>query len=297
MYPAPFNYHRPETLQDAIGLMAKFGDDARVIAGGQSLIPMLKLRVGDMDELIDIGRLPGLASIELRGNTLHIGALARHAQIAASDVAAQIPLLRDCGGGIADKQVRNLGTIGGSVGIADPSGDWPCGLRTLDATVVCSGSSGSRSVAIADLLVDSYTTSLASDELVTEIQIPVPPANSGSAYVAFKRAASCYPTATVGVSLTMNDGVCERIRIALGAADSVPVVSEEAEAMLRGKELNKDLLQQAAEVIVSASSPVADARGSADFKRAMLRSLVVESAERAIARSHGEKIAGGHRYA
>lgn len=297
MYPAPFNYHRPETLQDAIGLLAQFGDGAKVLAGGQSLIPMLKLRMGDMNELIDISRLPDLATIEQQGSTLHIGALARHAQIAASDVAEQIPLLRECAGGIADKQVRNMGTIGGSISIADPSGDWPCGLRTLDATVICTGTNGSRTVSIADLILDSYTTSLASDELITEIQIPVPPPDSGSAYVAFKRAAAAYPTATAGVLLTMKDGVCERIRIALGAADTKPVVSEEAEAMLLGKELHRDLLEQAAEAIVSASSPTADARGSEEFKRAMLRSLVVESAERAIARSQGEKISAGHRYA
>ena len=121
MYPAPFNYHRPDSLQDAIGLLTKFGDRAKLLAGGQSLIPVLKLRMGDMDELIDISRLPNFANIERRGDTVHIGAMARHAQIAASDVARQIPLLGECGGGIADKQVRSLGTIGGSVSMADPS--------------------------------------------------------------------------------------------------------------------------------------------------------------------------------
>jgi carbon-monoxide dehydrogenase medium subunit len=121
MYPAPFNYHRPETLQEAIGLMAELGEDAQAIAGGQSLIPMMKLRVGTAPEIIDIGRLPNLDYIELRGSTVHIGALARHADIAASDAAAQIPMLRDCAGGIADKQVRNMGTIGGGTAIADPA--------------------------------------------------------------------------------------------------------------------------------------------------------------------------------
>jgi carbon-monoxide dehydrogenase medium subunit len=297
MYPAPFNYHRPGTLLDAIGLLTKYGDNAKVIAGGQSLIPMLKLRMGDMNEMIDISRLPDLAHIEQQGNTLHIGALARHAQIAASDVAAQIPLLVECAGGIADKQVRNMGTIGGGLSIADPSGDWPCGLRTLDASVVCTSRDGNRTVSIADLILDSYTTSLASDELITEIQVPIPPANTGSAYVAFKRAASCYPTASAGVVVTMTDGKCDNIRIVLGAADSVPVVSEAAETMLRGNELSTELLEQAAETIVSMSSPTPDARGSEEFKRAMLRSLVVESAQRAIARSRGERVSGGHRYA
>jgi carbon-monoxide dehydrogenase medium subunit len=297
MYPAPFNYHRPETLQDAIGLLAKLGDDGQAIAGGQSLIPMMKLRMGSAAELVDIGRLPGLDYIEQRGDTIHIGALAKHADIAASDVTGQIPMLRDCGGGIADKQVRNMGTIGGGTAIADPSGDWPCCLRVLDADIVCTGSGGSRTVNIGDFIVDSYTTVLRNDELITEIQIKVPPANAAGAYVAFKRAAASYPSATAGVLLTMNDGVCDQARIALGAAGSTTVVSPEAEAMLRSKTPDGELLKQVAETIVAASSPSADARGSENFKRAMLRSLVVEAAERALARSRGEQVKGGHRYA
>jgi len=297
MYPAPFNYHRPETLQEAIGLMAKLGDDAQAIAGGQSLIPMMKLRVGTAPEIIDIGRLPNLDYIELRGSTLHIGALAKHADIAASDAAGQIPMLRDCAGGIADKQVRNMGTIGGGTAIADPSGDWPCCLRVLGADIVCTGPSGSRTVNIAEFITDSYTTVLANDELVTEIRIKLPPANGSSAYVAFKRAASAYPTATAGVLLTMNDGVCEQARIALGAAGSTAVVSAEAESMLQGKQPDNELLKQVAETIVAESSPAADARGSEQFKRAMLRSLVIDAAERALARSRGEQVKGGHRYA
>jgi len=194
MYPAPFNYHRPENLQAAIALLSKFGDDASIMAGGQSLIPMLKMRIGDMAELVDIGHLPGLNHIEQRGDTLHIGALATHADIAASETASVIPLLAECGGGIADRQVRNMGTIGGGVSVADPSGDWPTGLRAVDARLVLTGPGGARTVSISDFILDSYTTCLNDAELVTEIQIALPPAGSSSAYVAFKRAAPAYPT-------------------------------------------------------------------------------------------------------
>ena len=297
MYPAPFNYHRPENLQAAIGLLSRFGDEASIMAGGQSLIPMLKMRIGDVAELVDIGHLPDLDHIEQRGDTLHIGALATHANIAASEVASVIPLLAECGGGIADRQVRNMGTIGGGVSVADPSGDWPTGLRTLDANLVLTDPGGNRTVSIADFILDAYTTCVDTGELVTEIQIPLPPAGSGSAYVAFKRAAPAYPTASAGIALTMEGNTCTAVRIALGAAAPVAVVSAEAEALLRGKEINRELLESAAETIVAASEPPPDARGSEVFKRAMLRKLVVEAAERAIARCRGEKVSGGHHYA
>lgn len=297
MYPAPFQYFRPETLQEAIALLTKLGDDAKVLAGGQTLLPMLKMRLGDMSYLVDIGRLPDLSYIEQRGDTIHIGALATHADIANSEAGKLIPLLKDCGGGIADKQVRNRGTIGGGLSVADPSGDWPTGLRVLDTTVVCTGPNGARNVDIKDFIIDSYTADLRDGELVTEVQVKVPPANSGGAYVAFKRAAPAYPTCTVAAQLTMNGDTCENIRLALGAAGSKAIVSEEAENVLRGQSLTRENLEKAAEIIVAASKPPADARGSEAFKRAMLLSLVVEAAERALARSKGEEITGGHRYA
>jgi carbon-monoxide dehydrogenase medium subunit len=297
MYPAPFNYHRPESLQAAIALLSRFGDDASIMAGGQSLIPMLKMRIGDMAELVDIGHLPGLNHIEQRGETLHIGALATHAQIAASEVASVIPLLADCGGGIADRQVRNMGTIGGGVSVADPSGDWPTGLRALDARLVLTGPGGVRTVSISDFILDSYTTCLNDAELVTEIQIALPPAGSSSAYVAFKRAAPAYPTASAGIQLTLDGNTCTAVRIALGSAAPVAVVSAEAEAQLLGKEISREQLESAARTIVAGTEPPPDARGTSVFKRAMLQKLVVEAGQRAVARCRGEKISGGHHYA
>lgn len=297
MYPSPFNYHRPDTLKAAIGLLSRYGEDAKVIAGGQSLIPMMKMRLGETGELVDIGRLEGLNHIEERGDRLHIGALATHADIGASPIAGKIDLLRECGGGIADRQVRNRGTIGGGTCVADPSGDWPTGLRTLEADLVLTGPNGSRTVNIADFILDAYTTTLGGDEILTEVQIPLPDANTRTGYVCFKRAAPAFPTCSAGVKLTVVDGICTAARVVLGCADNKTVVSEQAEAELVGSEVTSERLCSAADLIVAASNPPPDARGSEAFKRAMLKTLVVEAAERALARCRGENVTGGHRYA
>lgn len=297
MYPAPFDYHRPATLEDALRILDQSDGEAVVMAGGQSLLPMMKLRMGEYPVIVDIGRLKGLSGIEKRGDTVHIGALARHAQIAASDVAGAIPILRDVAGGIADRQVRTMGTIGGGLSMADPSACWPCGLRTVDARAICTGPNETRTIAVSDLILESYTTSLKTNEIITEVQVPVPPGGSGAAYVAFKRSAAAYPTVAAGVLLEMDGANCARARIVLGGAGTTPIVSSEADAMLQGKPIDDEALRQAGEAIVAVSAPPPDARGSEAFKRAMLRSLVVEAGRRALARARGEQVKGGHRYA
>jgi len=223
MYPAPFNYHRAESLEDALRALERSGGEAIVLAGGQSLIPMMKLRMGEFPQIVDIGRLKNLSYIEQRDNTLHIGALARHAQVAASEAASRINILTDVAGGIADRQVRTMGTIGGGISIADASGCWPCGLRTVGATVVATGPGGSRKIPIEDFIVSAYTTSLEPNEIVTEIQVPLPEGNAGSAYVAFKRSASAYPTVAVGILLSMNGDSCSHGRIVLGGRRALRV--------------------------------------------------------------------------
>lgn len=297
MYPAPFRYHRPETLQAAIKLLGRYGDQAKLLAGGQSLIPMMKLRMGEMSELIDIGRLPDLSSLDERDGALHIGALATHAAIAASAAAARIPALVEAADGIADRQVRSMGTIGGGLSVADPSGDWPTILRVLNADIDVAGSAGSRTVNIADFILDTYVTCLNADEIVTGVRIPLPDANTTSAYVAFKRAAAAFPTCSVGIQLTLDGEICSRSNLVLGCAGPTAVVSAEAEAQLQGQAITGETLAAAAETIVGVSEPPPDARGSEAFKRAMLKKLVVEAGERALARSRGEEFEGGHRYA
>lgn len=297
MYPAPFNYHRPGSLDEAVGLLAELGETAKPLAGGQSLIPILKLRMDEPSDLVDIARLPGLHFMRNEDGAIRIGALATHANIGRSQLVDDVPILGDCANGIADTQVRARGTIGGSVSSADPSADWPTLLYTLDAEVVCRGQDSSRNVPIRDFIRDSYATVLGQSELVTEIRFKAPPANSGGAYIGYKKSAPAYPTASAGVQLTLADGnVCQEVRLALGASGPRPIASKEAEDLLRGKALTPELLQQAAEAIVEVSDPPTDSRGTAAFKRAILRSLFVKAAHRAIERAGGSRIVGRHEY-
>ena len=297
MYPAPFRYHRPATLGSALTLLAELGEGARPLAGGQSLIPILKMRMDEPSDLVDIGRLAELTHIRKEHGRYCIGALATHARIAASAVAADIPVIHDCAANIADPQVRALGTIGGSVSIADPSSDWPALLHLLDAEIVCQGLQGSRTICIDDFITDSYSNSLADGELVTEIQIPIPPANSGGAYLGFKKAAPAYPAASAGVQLTLTAGnICQAIRLVLGAAGPTPVASGDIEQSLTGKPLTDEKLHQAAGALVELSDPPGDVRGSAEFKRVMLRSLLLRAAHTARQRARGEVIKGSHDY-
>lgn len=297
MYPEPFRYHRPNTLKDAIALLVELGEGAKPLAGGQSLIPILKMRMDEPSDLVDITRLPELSSIKNADGIISIGALCTHAQIAKSDVAKLLPILKDCAGGIADPQVRSLGTVGGSVSVADPSSDWPALLYVLASEIVCQGPKGSRVVPIRKFIVDSYTTCLGDAELVTEVRIPAPAANSGGAYIGFKKAAPAYPAASVAMQLRLDkNGNCADISIALGSAGPMPVTSTEAEAILKGNKLTIDLLQQAAEIIVAASNPPSDARGSAPFKREILKSLFMKAAATAINRAGGSQIDGAHDY-
>ena len=297
MYPQPFRYHRPRSLDDAITLLSELGEGAKPLAGGQSLIPILKMRMDEPSDLVDITRLPELSSIKNENGIISIGALCTHAQIAKSDVATLVPILKDCAGGIADPQVRSLGTIGGSVSVADPSSDWPALLYVMAAEIVCQGPDGTRVVSIRDFIVDSYTTSLGDAELVTEVRFPAPPANSAGAYIGFKKAAPAYPAASVAMQLTLDEnGHCEEISIALGSAGPIPVTSTEAESILRGNKLTNDLLQQAAELIVAASNPPSDARGSTEFKRDILKSLFMKAAATTVNRAGGSQIDGTHDY-
>lgn len=297
MYPAPFRYHRPSTLDEAVDMLSELGEAAKPIAGGQTLIPILKLRMDEPSDLVDIIRIPGLHYMENANNLVRIGAFATHARIGCSELAKAVPILGDCANGIADTQVRSRGTIGGSVSAADPSCDWPALLHVLDAEIVCYSKQGQKIVPMREFFKDSYTTTLEDAELVTEIRFKTPPPNSGGAYIGYKKTAPAYPAAAVGVQLTLAEGnICEKVSLVLGAAGPRPIVSAEAEALMLGKVLDAKLLAQAAEAIVEISSPPADSRGTTDFKKAILRSLFVKAANRAIERAGGQCVQGGHDY-
>lgn len=297
MYPSPFRYHRASSLAEASRLLAELGEEARPLAGGQSLIPLMKLRLAAPAHLVDLNFIEGLSQVKRANGTLRIGALARHADIEASTAAQAIPILHDCAAGIADPQIRHRGTIGGSVAEADPSGDWVPVLLTLNTTVHAVGREGERAIRLADFIVDAYTTKLAPAELIREITVEAPPAASGSAYIAFKRCAPVYATATAAVQLTMNGDTCSDARIALGCVALTPVRPAEAEAALRGKPVNAQSIAAAAEAARAAADPQPDIRGSAEYKKDLVAALVRRAIETAARRARGERVPGGHLYA
>jgi carbon-monoxide dehydrogenase medium subunit len=297
MYPRSCHYHRAGSFKDAVGLLSQLGENAKLLAGGQSLIPLLKLRFANPEHLVDLNFIQGTSFITENSGALHIGAMTRHSEIEHSALVKKIPVLHDCASGIADVQVRNRGTIGGSVAEADPSGDWANALFTLDTTVRCLGKNGERSVAFKHFITDAYTTVLAHDELVKEIEVKMPPDGSGGAYVAFKRSAPVYPSASAAVQLTMAGDVCKDAAIALGCVGLTSIRASEAEAVLRGKSLDEKVIATAAEAVRAAADPQSDMRGSADYKRQLIVALVKRAIHISLRRARGEKVEGSHLYA
>jgi carbon-monoxide dehydrogenase medium subunit len=296
MYPAPFNYHRAHSVGQAIELLGHIGEGARVLAGGQSLLPILKLRFDEPSDLVDIGRIGGLDRIELGPNEVRIGALATHRRIAYSDVAAKIPIVGDCAHGIADNQVRSRGTIGGSVASGDPSCDWPVLLHALDARIHCQGPQGEKERDINGFVQDLYQTVLVPGELVTGVRFAVPGAGSGGAYCAFKRCAPAYPTVSVAVQLELAGGDVRKARIALGSSGPTPIRARDAESELQGGSLSRARIDKAAEAAVAASQPFDDQRGSAAFKRHLVATLVRRAIGIAEKRARGETVKNSHEY-
>jgi len=297
MYPAAFRYYRAATLEEAASVLAQAGDEARPLAGGQSLIPLMKLRFARPSLLVDLNSIPGLSSIKSEQGVARIGALARHGQVAESELSQLTPILHDCASGIADMQVRSRGTIGGSLAEADPSGDWAPVLLALSAEVRTQNSKQQRTIALADFIKDAYTTALASGELVREIAVKIPGKNSGGAYIAFKRCASVYASASAAVQLTMTDrSTCEQAHIYLGCVGLVPVHAAAAEAELRGRVLTKERIIAAADAAMEAAAPQSDMRGSAEYKKVLVKHVVKKGLEVALLRSRGEHVEVSHEY-
>jgi carbon-monoxide dehydrogenase medium subunit len=297
MYPRSFEYHRAASLKEAVVMLGQLGDGAKLLAGGQSLIPLLKLRFANPEHLVDLNFIAGTSFIKEDAGALHFGAMTRHAEIEHSALAKKIPVLHDCAAGIADVQVRNRGTIGGSLAEADPSGDWANALITLDTTVHCLGPKGARQIALKDFITDAYSTALAHDELVTEVAVKVPPKGSGGAYLAFKRTAPVYPSASAAVQLTIEGDVCKDVAIALGCVGLTAIRATQAEAALRGQNLNDRAILAAAEAAREAADPQSDMRGTADYKRQLIVALVKKAIGIAARRARGEQIEGTHLYA
>ena len=297
MYPRSFHYHRAGSLKEAVSMVGQLGEGAKFLAGGQSLIPLLKLRFANPEHLVDLNFISGTSFIKEESGALRFGAMTRHAEIENSALARRIPVLHDCAAGIADVQVRNRGTIGGSLAEADPSGDWANALITLDTKVHCLGPNRARVIELKDFIKDAYTTELAHDELVTEVEVKVPPKGSGGAYLAFKRTAPVYPSASAAVQLTLAGDTCQDAAIALGCVGLMAIRATEAEATLRGKSLDDKTIAATAEAARAAADPQADTRGSAEYKRELVVALVKRAIHIAARRARGEQVEGVHLYA
>jgi len=278
-------------------MLGQLGEGAKLLAGGQSLIPLMKLRFASPEHLVDLNFISDTSFIKEGSGALHFGAMTRHAEIENSALTRQIPVLRDCAAGIADVQIRNRGTIGGSLAEADPSGDWANALMTLDTTIHCLGPNGARKLALSDFIKDAYTTDLANDELVTEVEVKIPPKGSSGAYLAFKRTAPVYPSASVAVQLAMDGDTCKDAAISLGCVGLTPIRASQAEKELSGKRLDDKALAAAAESARAAADPQPDMRGSADYKRQLVAALVKKAINIAARRARGEQIEGHHLYA
>jgi carbon-monoxide dehydrogenase medium subunit len=297
MYPRSFHYHRASSLAEAATMLSQLGDDAKFLAGGQSLIPLMKLRFANPRHLVDLNFVPGASYIKNEAGKLRLGALTRHSAIEWSGEARRIPILHDCAAGIADVQVRNRGTIGGSLAEADPSGDWATVLLTQKTDLHCLGPKGMRTVPLSEFIQDAYTTALEHDELVVDVVVDIPSKGSGSAYLAFKRSAPVYPTASAAVQLTLTDNLCTDISITLGCVGLVPIRAKESESALRGRAIEENAIAIAADAARAAADPQADMRGSVEYKRTLVAALVKRTIEIAVRRARGEEVEISHIYA
>lgn len=296
MYPAPFDYTRAQTLAHALELMAEHGEDARPLSGGMSLIPLMKLRLAQPAWVVDIGRLPDLDYIREEDGALLMGGLVRHVQAQESELLRRrFPLLHEAVGTIGDVQVRNMGTVGGSLAEADPSGDLGAALLALNARAKAQSARGERWVDLADLFVGPFTTSLEPDEIITEVAVPLPPPGATGVYLKMERRAGDYAVASVGVQVALDEnGACRDAGVALGAAGLTPLKVTSAEEVLRGQQLTAEVIEEAAERVYQTAEPLSDVRGPADYKKAVLRVLFKRALDRAVRRHQGEQVEGGH---
>jgi len=289
MIPASFDYHSLRTLEEAIGLLQSHPDDAKVLSGGQSLLPLLKLRLGSVGHLVDIGRIPDLAYLREEGGFLLIGGCTRESALERSElIRTKYPLLADTAAVIADPLVRNLATVGGNLAHGDPANDHPATMLALRAEIVATGPGGRRVIAIDDFFEGLFATALAPGDILTEIRIPVPPPGSGGAYKKLERKVGDFATAASAVQLTLgSDGAVAKVGIALTNAGPVPVRAKDAETYLIDKAPSDATIAEAARLAGAAASPSADRRGTVEYKQEMARILTGRALRRAVERAKG----------
>ncbi len=289
MQPHAFEYARPATLTQAVELLQKNEGQAKVLAGGQSLIPLLKLRLAEPQLLVDIGRIPELGSISEDGGGLRIGALVRHRDLERSAlVRSRFPLLADVPRVLGDPEVRNLGTIGGALAHADPAGDWGAALLAFEASLVAVGPEGERIIPVDDFFQDTFSTALGSSEILKEIRLPAPAPRSGGAYKKLKRKTGDFAIVSAAAQLTLEpSGVVAAVRLCLGAVGPTPLRAKRAEGSLLGKSPREAAFREAGRIASQEAQPTSDIHGSEAYKRAMVAVLSRRALEAAVNRAEG----------
>ena len=288
MTPGEFAYHRADTVDEAVALLARHGDDAKVLAGGHSLIPLMKLRLAAPAHLIDITRIGALKGVSEEGGELRIGAMTTQNEIIASDLLWQkCPLIPEASTQIADPQVRNRGTIGGDVVHGDPGNDQPAVMVALGASLVLRGANGERVVAADGFYRGVFDTQLEAGELLTEIRVPTPPPGTGHSYQKFKRKVGDFATAAVAVLITLDGDTCSRAAVVLTNLGPTPIRVAQAEAALAGSPVDDAAINEAAECAVAASDPVEDMRGSVAYKKRMAGEVTRRAIREALDRARG----------
>lgn len=287
MFPASFDYVRASSLAEAISLLDQYGDDARPLAGGQSLIPLMKLRLANPTVLVDLNPVLGLDYVRTDTGWLQIGALARHADVEQSDrIRAMLPIVHDAASLVGDMQVRNLGTVVGAMAEADPGGDWGPVALALGGEVTCVGPAGDRIIPLADFFTDYYTTALEPTELISELRLRLPPDGSGGAYLKLERRVGDFAVVGVAVQVAVSpSGTCQEIGIGLSGVGPTPFKATEAEAILRGSALDEATIGEAVRAIETSIDPSTDVRASAEYRREMAGVYFRRALERARARA------------
>lgn len=288
MIPASFDYHAPQSLAEAVDLLQQF-EDAKVLSGGQSLLPLLKLRVGSAEHVVDIGRIPGLEYLKEEGGYLRIGGRTRESTLERSDlIRRRYPIIYDTVLVIADPLVRNRATLGGNLAHADPANDHPATMLALEAEIEATGPAGTRTIPIEEFFTGLFSTALRPGEILTEIRVPLPLPGSAGAYVKLERKVGDYATAAAAAQVTVApDGTIARAGIGLTAAGPAPVKATDAERFLQDKRPSPEVIAEAARLAGEAARPSPDRRGSVEYKRQMARVMTARALSKAIQRAGG----------
>lgn len=289
MYPAAFEYHAPTSVKEALGLLGKLGDDAKLLAGGHSLVPMMKFRLAQPKHLIDLRKVPGLSGIRQDGNALVIGAMTTHWDVESSSVVkSKLPVLSEVAGVIGDPAVRNKGTLGGSAAHADPAADWPAAMIALGAEFVCEGPKGRRTVKVDEWFKGLMATAVKEDEILIEIRVPVPAAGSGAAYLKFPHPASRFAVVGVAAAVTLDkQGACTSASVGVTGAGTKAVRAKGVEAALKGKKLDAAAIEAAAQKAAEGVDVQADLQGSVEYKSHLCRVFAKRAITEAVKRAGG----------